>query len=115
MSDSTNSDSVAFDGEDAWFALHHRPGPALPDGASVFAQPLFAEHVAFLNRLHSRGLLVAAGPLPEHPGAGMTIVRIPAGTEVDVHDLAMHDDLSVAQGLLTVEVVTWAVMFSAQP
>jgi uncharacterized protein YciI len=114
MSDPTNVGSVPADGEDAWFALHHRPGPALPQGESVFAQPLFAEHLAFLNRLHSRGLLVAAGPLPDRPGAGMTIVRIPAGTEVDVHDLATHDDLSVAQGLLTVEVLTWAVMFSAQ-
>jgi uncharacterized protein YciI len=114
MSDPTTSDSVSADGEDAWFALHHRPGPALPDGESVFAQPLFAEHVAFLNRLHSRGLLVAAGPLPEQPGAGMTIVRIPAGAEVDVVDLARRDDLSVAGGLLTVEVSPWAVMFSAQ-
>ena len=109
------SDGAPADGEDVWFALHHRPGPALPDGESVFAQPLFAEHVAFLNRMHGRGLLVAAGPLPERPGAGMTIVRIPAGTEVDVLDLARRDDLSVAQGLLTVEVLSWAVMFSAQP
>jgi uncharacterized protein YndB with AHSA1/START domain/uncharacterized protein YciI len=105
--------AVGDTGEATWFALNHRPGPALPDGESVFAQPAFAEHVAFLDRLNSRGLLVAAGPLPEHPGAGMTIVRVPAGDDVDIHDLATKDDRSVAQGLLTVEVAPWAVAFSA--
>jgi uncharacterized protein YciI len=54
----------------------------------VFAQPAIAEHLAFLERLDSRGQLVAAGPLPEPPGAGMTTVRVPAGADVDVHDLA---------------------------
>jgi uncharacterized protein YndB with AHSA1/START domain/uncharacterized protein YciI len=98
-----------------WFALQHRAGPALPDGESVFAQPAFAEHVAFLERLNSRGLLVAAGPLPHPPGAGMTIVRVPAGAEVDVHDLATRDDGSVAHGLLTVDVLPWAVALSALP
>jgi uncharacterized protein YciI len=101
--------------EETWFVLHHRPGPALPDGESVFAQPAFAEHVAFLKRLNGLGLLVAAGPLPEQPGAGMTIVRVPAGADVDVDDLAARDDRSVAQGLLTVEVTPWAVAFNAIP
>jgi uncharacterized protein YciI len=99
--------------EATWFVLRHRPGPALPDGESVFAQAAFAEHVAFLQRLKGRGVLVAAGPLPEEPGSGMTVVRVPAGDDVDVHDLATRDDLSVVQGLLTVEVTRWAVAFSA--
>ena len=78
----------------------------------MFAQPAFAEHVAFLQRLNSRGLLIAAGPLPEPAGAGMTIVRVPAGDEVDVHDLATRDDASIAQGLFTVQVLPWAVKFT---
>jgi uncharacterized protein YciI len=98
--------------EATWFALRHRAGPAVPDGESVFAQPAFAEHVAFLRRLDSRGLLVAAGPLPEEPGSGMTIVRVPPGDDVDVRELATRDDLSVAQGLLSVEVAPWAVAFT---
>lgn len=73
----------------------------------------FAEHVAFLERLRSRGLLIAAGPLPEPPGAGMTIVRVPAGDDVDVHDLATRDDLSVVQGVLSVEVSPRAVKFTS--
>jgi hypothetical protein len=59
------------------------------------------------------GLLGAAGSLPEPAGAGITIVRVPAGDDVDVHDLATRDDRSVAEGLLTVEVTPWSVRFSA--
>jgi uncharacterized protein YciI len=99
--------------EARWFVLRHRPGAALKDGDSVFAHPGFAEHVAFLDRLSSRGLLVAAGPLPDEPGSGMTIVRVPAGDDVDVGDLATHDDLSVVQGVLCVDVSPWAVRFTA--
>ena len=92
----------------AWFALmHHATGSA---GASVFADPRFMEHVAFLERLASRGLLVAAGPLPDEPGAGMTIVRDDSDT-VDVAALATTDDLSVVGGLFTVEVRQWDVRF----
>ena len=99
--------------ESTWYVMRARPGPALDDGDSVFAHPGFAEHVAFLERLNSRGLLVAAGPLPEEPGSGMTIVRVPAGDDVDLLDLATHDDLSVVQGVLCVDVSPWAVRFTA--
>ena len=99
--------------EASWFVLRHRPGPAIQEGGSVFAHPGFAEHVAFLQRLHESGLLVAAGPLPEEPGAGMTVVRVPAG-DVDVHDLATRDDLSVVNGVLSVEVSQWAVRFTGE-
>jgi uncharacterized protein YciI len=99
--------------EASWFVLRHRPGPALKDGDSVFAHPGFAEHVAFLERLTSRGLLLAAGPLPVEPGSGMTIIRVPAGDDVDVADLAMRDDLSVVEGVLCVDVSPWAVRFTA--
>jgi uncharacterized protein YndB with AHSA1/START domain/uncharacterized protein YciI len=99
--------------EASWFVLRHRPGPALQDGDSVFAHPGFGEHVAFLERLRSRGLLLAAGPLPEEPGSGMTIVRVPAGDDVNVGDLATRDDLSVVQGVLCVDVSQWAVRFTA--
>jgi uncharacterized protein YciI len=101
--------------EDRWFALLHRPGPSLPDGASIFVQPEFAEHLAFLGRLRERGLLVAAGPvLGGEDGSGMTVVRVrPEHGDVDVEELATKDDLCVAQGLLAVEVRPWRVMLSA--
>jgi uncharacterized protein YciI len=101
--------------EDRWFALLHRPGPALPDGASIFAQPEFAEHLAFLGRLRERGLLVAAGPvLGGEDGSGMAVVRVrPEHGDVDVQVLATEDDLCVAQGFLAVDVRPWRVMVSA--
>lgn len=109
---------------DAWYALVHTPGPAMADGGSVFAHPLFAEHAAFLRRLAARGLLVAAGPLSPSDvaggrsigagiGSGMTVVRVPADGSVDIVELAHKDDLSVVGGLLDVVVQPWDVRFSA--
>ncbi|WP_448624140.1 SRPBCC domain-containing protein [Geodermatophilus sp. URMC 64] len=100
---------------DRWFALLHRPGPALPQGASLFAQPEFAEHLAFLGRLRERGLLVAAGPvLGGEDGSGMTVVRVrPEHGDVDVAALATEDDKAVALGFLQVDVRPWRVVLSA--
>ncbi|GAB3591686.1 hypothetical protein GCM10027446_10450 [Angustibacter peucedani] len=99
---------------DTWWVLEHRPGPAVDDGGSVFAHPLFAEHVAFLGRLADQGLLVAAGPLPDVEGAGLTVVRVPGVVgAVDVVALATADDRSVAEGLLAVQVRPWAVRQAA--
>ncbi len=97
---------------DRWYALIHRPGPSLVDGESIFAHPAFGEHVAFLRRLQERGLLVAAGPLPDEPGVGMTVVR--ASPDIDVTQLATEDDRSVADGFLTVEIREWDVRFTAE-
>jgi uncharacterized protein YciI len=97
---------------DTWFALMHRPGPALAPGESIYTNPAFVEHVAFLTRLYERGMLVGAGPLTDEPGAGMAIVRVrPEHGDVDVATLATTDDLCVAGGYLTVEVRPWNVGF----
>jgi uncharacterized protein YciI len=107
MSDETET-------EPAWYVLEHRPGPALSAGDSVFAHPKFSEHVAFLGRLHARGLLVAAGPLPDEAGAGMTIVRTPGTPSAqEVERLAREDDQCVAAGVLSVRVRPWSVMFTS--
>jgi uncharacterized protein YciI len=97
-----------------WFALVHTPGPALADGESIFANPNFAEHFAFLERLRERGLLVAAGPTAPERGEGMAIVRVPAelAGEVDVAELAKNDDQCVAGGYLDVDVRPWDVRLS---
>jgi hypothetical protein len=49
-----------------WVALLHRGPDAPPDG-TVFDDPRFAEHIAFLRRMHDAGHLVAAGPLTDNP------------------------------------------------
>lgn len=101
--------------EDQWFALLHTPGPAVRDGEMVVENPLFGEHTAFLKRLDERGLLVAAGPLSGGrdiaSGSGMTVVRVRrAHGDVDVAALATVDDLSVVNGLLDVNVLSWHVV-----
>jgi len=93
-----------------WYVLLHQPGPALADGQSVFDHPDFAEHVAFLKRLARYGLLVAAGPLADQAGSGMTVVR--ADPDLDVQRLATEDDQSVVRGLLSVQVAPWLVRFT---
>jgi uncharacterized protein YciI len=103
----------AEDGE-TWVALLHRPGPAAPEGAALFGDPRFAEHVAFLTRMRDAGYLVAAGPLTDVPGEGMTILRLPgAGQLGRATELATKEDTSVAGGFFTVTVRPWQVTFQA--
>jgi uncharacterized protein YndB with AHSA1/START domain/uncharacterized protein YciI len=91
-----------------WLALIHRPARA---GHAVFDDPLFAEHLAFLQRMRAARYLVAAGPLPDDAGSGMTILRLPGPDRItDATRLATTDDRSVAQGLFTVEVQPWHVV-----
>jgi uncharacterized protein YndB with AHSA1/START domain/uncharacterized protein YciI len=93
-----------------WVALLHSPGPAAPaDG--LFEAQLFREHAAFLGRMRERGYLVAAGPLGDAAGEGMTILRLPGRAGIaEATRLATEDDQSVARGLFTVRVRPWQVM-----
>jgi uncharacterized protein YciI len=96
-----------------WVALVHRPGPAAPKEGSVFDDPLFSAHLAFLNRMKSAGYLIAAGPLSDAPGEGMAILRLPGGEQLAwATRLATEDDASVAGGLFTVAVRPWQVMLA---
>ena len=97
------------DGGELWFVLEHTAGPSAPP-AGVFASPDFAKHLQFLGGLQADGVLVAGGPLPDTPGAGMTIVRtssVEAARQVVA--AAQTEDGSVACGLLEVRVRPWRV------
>ena len=97
-----------------WVALLHRPGPAAPRTGSLFEDPRFGQHVAFLNRMREDGYLVLAGPLGDAAGEGMTILRLPgAGRLAEATRLATEDDASVAGGFFTVTVRPWEVMMGA--
>jgi uncharacterized protein YndB with AHSA1/START domain/uncharacterized protein YciI len=100
------------DTAETWVALMHTPGPGAPADGPLFADPRFAEHVNFLERMQERGYLVAAGPLADSEGAGMTVLRLPGeNRESEAEELATKDDLAVAGGLLAVAVRPWSVMF----
>jgi uncharacterized protein YciI len=105
----------AAEKEAQWYALVHTPGPLMEaEGGSLFAHPMFGEHVAFLMRLHERGFLVAAGPVFPERGEGMTVIKVePGHTDIDIVELATLDDLAVVGGLLQVDVRPWDVRFSA--
>jgi uncharacterized protein YndB with AHSA1/START domain/uncharacterized protein YciI len=118
--DGEDSDGEDSDGEDggdgggvAWVALVHRPGPAAAAGP-VFAQPQFREHVSFLGRMAASGYLVAAGPLTDQAGEGMTILRVPGPDGLaEATRLATQEDPSVVSGFFTVTVRPWQVMMTA--
>jgi uncharacterized protein YciI len=96
---------------DTWVALMHRPGPAAPTTGPLVEDPRFAEHVAFLTRMRDAGYLVAAGPMGDRPGEGMTILRLPWPDQLArATRLATEDDASVAGGLLAVTVRWWQPM-----
>jgi uncharacterized protein YciI/uncharacterized protein YndB with AHSA1/START domain len=105
-------DEVSGVREPVWVALLHSPGPAAPaDG--LFGAPLFREHTAFLGRMRERGYLVAAGPLGDAAGEGMTILRLPGPDAIaEATRLATEDDLSVARGFFTVRVRPWQVVLT---
>jgi uncharacterized protein YndB with AHSA1/START domain/uncharacterized protein YciI len=90
-----------------WYVLLHQPGPAVADGQSLAEHPDLVQHLAFLQRLDEQGLLVASGPLADQAGSGMTVVR--AAPDLDVQRLATEGDLSVARGVLSVQVAPWLV------
>jgi uncharacterized protein YciI len=108
-----SQEPAAGDGGHVWVALLHRPGPAAADGP-VFAQPQFLEHVGFLGRMADSGYLVAAGPLTDTDGEGMTILRVPGPDGLaEATRLATQEDPSVASGFFTVTVRPWQVMMTA--
>ena len=94
-----------------WVALMHRPGRAARGVQNLFQDPRFGDHVAFLQRMREAGFLVAAGPLGDEPGSGMTILRLngPDRLAVAIH-LATSDDISVASGFFDVTVRPWDVV-----
>lgn len=93
-----------------WLILGHSPGEAAE--GSVSTHPLFQEHRAFLARLADDDVLVAAGPLPDSPGHGQTIIRVPAST-VARRVQEAHDDPAVAGDVLVLTVRPWNVVTHA--
>jgi uncharacterized protein YciI len=100
-------------GEFSWVALMHRPGPAAPADGSLLADPRFRGHAAFLGQMRERGYLVAAGPLTDAAGEGMTVLRLPGRDRLgEAARLATQEDASVASGFLAVTVRPWQVMLT---
>jgi uncharacterized protein YciI len=93
-----------------WFVLLHTRGAAVAEGQSVFDHPGIAEHYAFLQRRMSAGELVAAGPLPDEPGSGMTVLSV-ADLETATR-LATEDDQAVVNGVLQVRLRPWHVVMA---
>lgn len=92
----------------AWFVLLHRPGPAVPEGTSVFDHPGIQDHYEFLQRRAADRTLVAAGPLADADGDGLTVLAVSSVKEAE--RLAREDDRSVAAGVLAVTVRPWTVV-----
>ena len=93
-----------------WYVLLHTPGPAIAPEQNVFEHPGIGEHYAFLQRRAAAGELVAAGPLTDVRGQGMTVLEV--GSLAEATRLATEDDLAVVNGVLSVQVRPWRVVMS---
>lgn len=93
-----------------WFILLHTRGPAVAEGQSLFEHPGISEHYAFLQRRMAAGELVAAGPLVDEPGSGMTVLAV---ADLDTATrLATEDDQAVVGDVLLVRVRPWQVVMA---
>jgi uncharacterized protein YciI len=100
----------AFTEAATWVALIHHPSGGL--GSAAFTDERFPEHVGFLHQMREQGYLVAAGPLGDEAGAGMTILKLPGADRLaDATALATTDPI-VVEGLFTVDVRPWEVRFT---
>lgn len=79
-------------------------------GQSVLDHPLMGEHYAFLHRRQADGTLIAAGPLVDVDGDGLTIIE--ADSVEEARRLAEQDDESVRQEMLDVSVRPWRVVMA---
>jgi uncharacterized protein YciI len=99
---------------DTWVALFHEPTPGAPSDAALMSHPLFAEHIAFLERMKARGILVAAGPIAGAAGSGMAVLRLRGPDRYnEVARLATEEDKSVSGGLLSVSFRPWKVQLTS--
>jgi uncharacterized protein YciI len=96
-----------------WQVLQHTPGPRWDPARRAGEQPGIEQHVAFLAGLLERGLLVAAGPLRDVDGHGMTVTRFPSFSAAE--HAATREDRSVTGGLLAVRVRPWSVVMTVVP
>ena len=93
-----------------WAALFFTP--AENQGAEVFEDERFGGHIGFLNLMADSGYLVAAGPLLDEDGAGMTILRLPGEGRLDEIERLPQVDTSVSSGLFDARVRPWRVFFA---
>lgn len=103
-------EAVSMSDPRQWYVLLHRPGPALDPGTSAFDHPDIAEHFAFLRRRAEDGSLVAAGPLTDVDGDGLTILSV--ADEQTARQLAEQDDRCVREGVVAVSVRRWQVVLA---
>jgi uncharacterized protein YciI len=100
------------DDDGYWHLLIHTPGPNADAGVPFFQAEWFPGHRGFHAELQRAGYFVAAGPLPDRPGAGQTLVRGVSTGEIT--RLARETDPAVVGGFLDVEVVPWRVVETAE-
>jgi uncharacterized protein YciI/uncharacterized protein YndB with AHSA1/START domain len=93
-----------------WAALFFTPADG--QGAAAFDDERFAGHVAFLNQMEEAGYLVAAGPMLDEDGSGMTILRLPGEDRLDEVQRLANEDESVISGLFNARVRPWRVFFA---
>lgn len=93
-----------------YFLVRRRPGPTWDARLPMQAQPLWAEHVAFMNRLEAEGFIVLGGPV----GSGQEAVLVieAADAEVALERLAL--DPWTAARLRTDSIEPWTILLDSR-
>jgi uncharacterized protein YciI len=92
---------------DGLFALIHRPGPAWAEGVGYREQPGIERHIGHMRRLFDEGSMVMGGPFLDDAG-GLVLLEVHG---LDDATRLARDDPTVRDGLLSVEVHPWRVVF----
>ena len=90
------------------FIFIYRPGPVWKPGRPMREQGLMP-HGAYIKDLLDRGILFAAGPLPDVDG-GLAIVR---AASLDEAKGLLASDPAVTSGIFSAEVQSWMPKFTA--
>jgi uncharacterized protein YciI/uncharacterized protein YndB with AHSA1/START domain len=93
-----------------WAALFFTPADG--QGAAAFDDERFAGHITFLNDMEEAGYLVAAGPLLDEDGSGMTVLKLPGEDRIDEIERLASEDASIVSGLFNARVRPWRVFFA---
>jgi uncharacterized protein YciI len=97
-------------GSTVYFLIVYSAGPAWKAGQPLAAQGL-APHGAYMRKLFSEGVVVAAGPTTDPAGGGLAIVRAKDMAEAKA---LLAADPAVQAGIMKAELRDWRPLFAAK-
>lgn len=93
-----------------YFLVRRRPGPAWKPSLPLQSQPLWAEHVAYMNELEAEGFIVLGGPVGD---GGDALLVIDAPSKEAVIDRLASDPWTESR-LRTDSIEPWTILLDSR-